>query len=51
MGLLIQANNIVQLSVPLAMAGLAGFGWGWLAPCMVVFALAAWSFARRLPGA
>lgn len=51
MGLLIQANNIVQLTVPLAMAALAGWGWGWLAPCMVGFALAAAWFARPLQAA
>ena len=50
MGLLIQANNIVQLTVPLAMAALAGLGWSWLAPCMALFALAAWLAARRLSG-
>ena len=43
MGLLIQANNIVQLTVPLAMAALAAFGWPWLAPCMLGFALLAGS--------
>ncbi len=48
MGLLIQANNIVQVSVPLAMAALAGFGWFWLAPCMLVFAGVAAVFARPL---
>ena len=48
MGLLIQANNIVQLTVPLAMAALAGVGWPWLAPCMIGFALGAALAARPL---
>ena len=48
MGLLIQANNIVQVSVPLAMAALAGMGWFWLAPCMLGFAAVAALFARPL---
>ena len=48
MGLLIQSNNIVQLTVPLAMAALAGFGWIWLAPFMLGFALMAAFFARPL---
>ncbi len=48
MGLLIQANNIVQLLVPLAMAALAGLGWPWLAPCMLLFALGAGLAAGRL---
>ncbi len=48
MGLLIQSNNIVQLTVPLAMAALAGFGWFWLSPFMLGFAVVAALFARPL---
>ncbi len=48
MGMLIQANNLVQLTVPLAMAVLAGFGWFWLAPFMLGFAVLAALLGRPL---